>query len=494
MADRWALVVAVDKYLDPALNGVTYAEASARAVADALAGAGWPKANQILLFGQQATKTVLESRLGKLKKAVRRGDDLLVFVTGKGFSRGGAGYLACWDTQADDLTDTAAAVADLFAALNATKAARVTVLLDVGETPLPSNPVPADTLPQLDVDQLHALFDDSARAVCLMACAPDEESYAPAALKKSAWAHLVADALSGRTAKAADAGGRVTARSLHDFVGDELPRTLRKHFGASAVQTPQLYGACPADAILADVSGRVGGAENGFLLDPARLSRVVFRSESSGRVKDLTGFRKSFQMPTSATPSARKFIARLAAEDVKADLDEVFAAVREQVGYKRKDLDVSTGGDGAGTLRTPDFEYTVSAGLDPADPARVTWTREVGQFADPGFVRGPGFEAVFGKLFDQLVFEFAVPVDVSGLVDRLEDRLPKGVKIHVASDGTTCDVALAGFAGRVTVGKDTLTVRGRGADSAGLLDQFLAFLQTVGPLGEPAALPPRKKA
>ena len=99
---------------------------------------------------------------------------------------------------------------------------------------------------------------------------------------------------------------------------------------------------------------------------------------------------------------------------------------------------------------------------------------------------------MFGKLFDQLVFEFAAPVDVAAFVDRLEDHPPKGVKVQVASDGRSCDVTLAGFAGRVTVDRHALTVRGRAGNSAGLLDQFLAFLRTFGPLGDPAALPPAR--
>lgn len=36
-----------------------------------------------------------------------------------------------------------------------------------------------------------------------------------------------------------------------------------------------------------------------------------------------------------------------------------------------------------------------------------------------------------------------------------------------------------------------MTIRGRAGTSGGLLDQFLAFVKHVGPLGEPLALPPR---
>ena len=104
-------------------------------------------------------------------------------------------------------------------------------------------------------------------------------------------------------------------------------------------------------------------------------------------------------------------------------------------------------------------------------------------------VRGAAFELVFGKLFDQLAFEFAVPVDVGDLVDRLEDTPADGRKVSVESDGKACEITLSGFAGSVRVDRQALTIRGRAGTSGGLLDQFLAFVSSVGPLGEPLALP-----
>ena len=128
--------------------------------------------------------------------------------------------------------------------------------------------------------------------------------------------------------------------------------------------------------------------------------------------------------------------------------------------------------------------------MNPDDPAEVLWRREVGQLHDPGFVRGEGFAAVFGGLFDKLVFEFSSPVDVAEFVDRVEDAPPEGAKVSVGSDADECEVTLAGFAGKVTVARQSLVVEGRAGSSAGLLDQFLAFLAKFGPLGEPQALPP----
>ena len=491
MADRWAFIVATDRHLDPALGTTPYAESGAKALSDALATAGYPKDRQVALLGQHATKAVVESRLRKLKKALKRGDEVLAFFAGRGFSKtaGGSNLLACWDTQPDDLQETALTLESFVTALTASKAGQVVIFIDVGRPPGVADPQ-AEWEPHHDAGEFADLLDQSPKAVALRSCDDWQGSHESAALKASLWAHLVTEAVAGRAAKALDKDGRVTALSLHRFIEDELPRLLRKHFDAGASQFPMLFGEQNAAAVIADLSARDAGA--GFLLDPDRLRRVVFRAESTVRVKDLTAWRKTYDLPEAAGPSSRKFVARVANPDVKTDLDLVYEAARQALGYRRKDVTVETGPDGFGCVRTPDFEYTVTASLDPDDPTRVAWRREAGGFADPAFVRGPDFAAVFGKLFDALAFEFRSPVDVEELVDRLEDRPPKGAKVQVASDGSSCDILLAGFAGRVTVDRHSLTVRGRAGNAAGLLDQLLAFLSAVGPLGEPLMLPPSK--
>jgi len=105
-------------------------------------------------------------------------------------------------------------------------------------------------------------------------------------------------------------------------------------------------------------------------------------------------------------------------------------------------------------------------------------------------VRSEGFRNVFGTMFNKLVFEFAVPVDVAEFVDRIEDHPPEGVKVSVASGSDAAEIKLAGFAGRVTVTPQAVEIEGRAGNSAGLLDQFLLFLRKFAGIGEPKALPP----
>lgn len=491
MSDRWALLVAIDTHQDPTLGAVPYAEAGAKAAAEALAAVGYAKKNQTLLVGSQATQGAILSRVRKLKRQMKKGDELLVWVDAHGFSHKGDGVLVAWDTLPDDLVESGVSVGGLVKDLTASKASQIVFLFDVGAGPKPSMAFPADATPWLDFDQLSALFDVSPKGVCLTATVGDEESLMAAPLKASVWTHLVLEALSGRAAKAVTADGTVTAASLQRFLEDELPRVVRRHFSGSPGQSPRLFGDQNGGAVVADLSELLAARTGGGLLDPARLRRIVFRAESRGRVKDLSGFRKNFRLPDGTGPSTRKFVAKCAADDLRADLDAVYEVVREKFGYKRRDVDTSAGLDGYGSLRTPDFEYTVSVAQDPDSPTDVVWKREVGQVTDVDVVRGDEFEAAFGKLFDQLAFEFAVPVDVGDLVDRLEDTPASGRKVNIESDGSACEITLAGFAGAVRVERTALTIRGRAGTSGGLLDQFLAFVSQVGPLGEPPALPPR---
>jgi hypothetical protein len=207
-------------------------------------------------------------------------------------------------------------------------------------------------------------------------------------------------------------------------------------------------------------------------------------------VKDLQGYRKSHTLPERANDWARKFVNRIAAADIKADLDNTFDMVREEFGYKRKDLDVSAERDGLGFIRTPDFEYTVTVSVNPEEPTDVIWRREVSRLSGPEFVRSEGFRNVFGTMFNKLVFEFASPVDVAEFVDRIEDSPPEGTKVSVASDSGAAVISLAGFAGRVSVTRDAVTIEGQAGNPGSLLEQFLMFLRKFGNPGEPKALPP----
>ena len=486
MPDRAALLIAVETFFE-AGPPVPYAAADAAELLRALPDAGYNPAKCLLLAGTRTTKAAIDSHLKRLPKLIGKADSLLVLVVSRGFAVKNAGYLACADTILSDPSGTALPVAELLEALRKAKYPATTLLIDAD--PLPAAEGAKDGVtPGLVSGELEHFLNVEYPFAGLLAAEPDERSYESAQLRHGVWRHHLIEAFTGKTRSGVGKDGTLSAEALHAFLADAVPRTLRRTYETQLDQTPAIYGEGFGGNVVADLGKHFG--TGGELLDPSRLKRVVFRADRPGRVKDLGGFRKSHSVPDRANEWARKYVARAAAPDIKADLDNVFDAVREQFSYKRKDVDVSAERDGFGFIRTPDFEYTISVSVNEDDPSEVVWRREIGRLGDPAFVRSEGYVNIFAPIFDKLVFEFSDPVNVAEFVDRIEDAPPEGVKIGVASDANAAEIKLAGFAGKVTVTPQAVEIEGRTGSSAGLLDQFLAFLRKFGGIGEPKALPP----
>jgi hypothetical protein len=465
MADRLALVIGVESYQDAALPAAAHAESDAGAFARALEPLGFGRDSQVFLVGSQATRTAIESRLRKLKAQPGAGD-LLVFFAGLGFRAGGHDYLACYDSQADDLADTSVSLPSLLDALRGSHCLRLALFLDA-RAGLPGEP--------LSLQALADFFGRTPASACFVSCADGETSHTSGALKAGVWAHHVIEALTGKASLALEGGRLLTADSLQAHLVQEIPRTLRTTFREAPPQTPELFAPSSERFVIADVAALVDASAP--TADPRLqpLKRGSLRNEAQAKVKSLTGYRKFHRVPDRVNAGARKFVAELAAEDVKADVDAVYAAVREQMQYKRRDVEGSAD-RGTGIVRTPDFEYSVSVDLADDDPSNVVWRREVSGIRNPEVVLGKPFGTVFGEVFDTLVFEFTRPFDLEAWVDHIEDEMPAGVKLRTASDCSSCDVTVQGFTGVIRLFRDRVEIHGRKTPSSrGLVEAFLHF-------------------
>ncbi len=216
----------------------------------------------------------------------------------------------------------------------------------------------------------------------------------------------------------------------------------------------------------------------GGILDLRAVKRVTLRAVSAGLVRNLRGFAKGHEVPMRSNATARKFIAKLAGEEIKADIDATFQAVREAFGFKRKEIEASCEG-GAGYLRTPRFEYRVHVEQDPADPAGIVWQREIAALKDLALVQSAAFRTAFGSRFDILVLEFRKPIHVEKVIDRIEEGAKLGVKVICPSDAAWCEIVLNGFRGAIRVEADAVRIEGRSKPPLpSLFDQFLLFVST----------------
>src|SRR5262245_54060008 len=121
-----AFLVGIEKYQDAGLAAAPFAASDAAAFGAALAALGVPADARPVLADGQATRTSLSSRLRKLAKSPPEAGVLFAWWSGLAFAQDGECFLACHDTQADDLAETSIALSVL---LDSLKAARRPVVL-----------------------------------------------------------------------------------------------------------------------------------------------------------------------------------------------------------------------------------------------------------------------------------------------------------------------------------------------------------------------------
>ena len=473
-----ALLIAIDEYLHPALGPVPYAGASAGKLAAALARIGIAATQ---LAGKYATHAAIASYLRRWKKAAKPGDVLLLWFRGRSFTLRGKSHLAAWDTLPDDAVDTSLSLAEIAKELRGAKCDRIVLLLDSGadETAKES---PGE--PGLDAVECAKLAEHIA---ILSPGAAGEPSITATGTNATLWTSALAEAFSGRWPDALTPERTITAATLQRAIRKHWPGMLRKYSIDADAATPQHYG--DADFAIADLSARIEAETGQGWLTEARLQSLSFRSVQVGRVRDLKGFRKSFQLPETAGPSSRQFIAKCASEDIRDDLDLRVAVLRDRMQMKRKEIEVQSHSDGSGTVRTDAFEYAVGVELNAADPTTVTWTRELRHIREASSIRSPEFEAAFGELFDELLLDFAAPIDLNDLVDRLEALPGRICTVAILRAGEAYEATFDGFAGAMRLERRRLTLKGRSASMASLLDRFLAFVAKAPPLSTELALP-----
>jgi hypothetical protein len=476
-----AVVIGVEASQEGVRPPVRHAAADATAFADALGGIGVRPDRRVLLVDGTATKTTIESRLRTFAATLTTDDTLALYFAGHAFAAREANYLVTHDTQPDDLVATTIPLRTVADVIERSPCGRAVLFVDPHRLP--------DAPGDFDFDALKGVCGE--RLIAIVSRGREEASHAADVLKHGVWAHLLLEAFGGKAAAAHDARYRITPRSLERYLAEELPRILRNVLDEPAEQTPMLFGPPATTWVLADLSPVFRARRDAAGLAGQHLERVSLRSETRTRVKDLAGFQKSHHVPDRVRPATLRFAAAAARDDLQADLDAVYAAVREHLHYRRKDVTLTPPTEGGGALRTPDFDYLVAVSLADDDPTVAVFRREVTHLRSADVLRRPAFQAAFGAAFQILSFDYAGPLDVEGLVDRLEDDPAPGVRVRCGADATWCEMDLAGFPATVRVERNRLEITGHRADGSNTLwAAFEAFRQVFNRARAPQALPP----
>ena len=196
-----------------------------------------------------------------------------------------------------------------------------------------------------------------------------------------------------------------------------------------------------------------------------------------GRVKSLSGWKKTDRAPDPASGRAQEYIAGISAGELKQDLDSVYNTLKQAFGFKRRDLSVAEPADGTGTITTPFFSYSISIALNPADPAEAIWTKTVDNIQEPKQVVSAPFAQVFDGVFRMLRFSLTNPVDLNDCIDTLEDAEIDNLDVSYDRDATYCELRFAGATGAIRITADSLSIVEKHPAEIGTLIQSLRAMQ-----------------
>ncbi|MFM9964817.1 MAG: caspase domain-containing protein [Planctomycetaceae bacterium] len=453
-----AMLIAVEDYNDKGIRAVKYAKADAEEFGETLKEHGFDAANQLVLIDGNATKSIIESKAKTTINSLTANDVFFLYYAGHGFSKLGFNYLTCHDTQLSDPVGTSIALQSLFQQLRNSSCKKIAMFFDSCESGLLAGEEMRSLYGDLTDDELIEFFKSSKHCVCFAACKSGQSSWPSRHNKHGAWTFNLIEAFKGNAPTALENGVLLTSASLQNYLQRAMSQTLRLDYTDKKDQTPWMYGSSTGNFLLADLTSVLAKRNAAANPHEGQVKRVAFIGQRSAGVRSLSGFTKSNRVPDAVTSATEAFVVRIASTELAEDLQKFADALRKQFRFKRIDIDVANPGDGTGSIITPTFTYSISVSLNPDDPSEVIWHRQVSEIREPDSVLTDEFEAVFDKTFDTVQFSPFSRVDVTALIDRIENLDDDRITVDYDSNPTSCRMSIKGIDGDILVSRNEISL------------------------------------
>lgn len=454
---KFAILIAIENYQDPAISPVPFARRDAEEFSKALELNGFEKTNQRILIDEQATKEAIESLVPKAIEQLKKKDVLFFYYAGHGFSKDARNFITSFDTLAADWVGTSVPLNQLLTDIQASQSNPIALFLDCRESDVKTVPDVRGNFDNLKEHPIESFLNDAKHCLCFAACKSGENSYSSGSLKHSIWMYHVIEALQGEAILALERG-LLTANSLQNYLKAEVPRTLRKTFSEPYQQTPWMHGVHKDDFTLADLRPILQERRDKASNDINYMRRLGFTAKVDQRLTSLSGWRKTYRIPDRYTDSTQSFVSNCASDELKKDLDSVFEALKKAFKFGRRDLVVSQPEDGTGSIITPYFNYSVHIELNADDLEEVIWIRTVDSIVAPEQISTAAFSEVFDGVFDTLELSLPTKVQIEDFIDAVEAARITDVSLDYDRDATYCDIQIAGASGKLRLSPGQLSL------------------------------------
>ena len=206
------------------------------------------------------------------------------------------------------------------------------------------------------------------------------------------------------------------------------------------------------------------------------IAEIAFIQRAGGTVKSLSGFKKSHHtVPDAANGATNAFLGKICAEELGADAEALFQAVRAGLGYKRKDIALNVASPGA-VLTAKDFVVEFVYSLEEAEPSRFAVTTTLRALRNLELARTEEFSQIFSGRFTEISFALKKGARVEAVVDAIEaaDK-DTGLTVTYPSDCRECEISVPGVSAVVRCTAVSLEIIfPRGGSPRDLIEGFAA--------------------
>jgi len=187
---------------------------------------------------------------------------------------------------------------------------------------------------------------------------------------------------------------------------------------------------------------------------PKTQSRLI--GSTLGRIRKLSGYQKHHHVPDGHTEAAQNFVRKLGQAEVKEAADSLFINIRSLFGYKRRDFHY-TCEDGFAWIKTPDFDLQIRVDQCLHDPKNYLLTTEIIALHTETIATDHRFHNCFTQHCENLIVEFASPIQVQDKIDTLEDIPELAKAMTYEPDGSAFELKLPKLDLHIQIDESSIT-------------------------------------
>lgn len=175
------------------------------------------------------------------------------------------------------------------------------------------------------------------------------------------------------------------------------------------------------------------------------IAGIHFVGRGGGQVKALAGFKKGHHtVPDAANATTNGFLAKICADELASEAEEVFQKTRAGLGYKRKDISLSVTSPLA-VLTARDFVYEIEYALRESDPAQYDVRYCLRDVSSAEVGQGDAFNALFAARFTEISFALRKAARIEAVIDVIENLSDEPhLGVDYPSDCHECTIRVEG--------------------------------------------------